>query len=197
MDGEERSLTLERRSGERAVLTLRRCTPEELPAILALQEEVARALPKPELFVVTTAEELRESLTRDWCLAAWDGERLAAFTLMVVNRVTPRSAGTYLDYDDARLQRCVTYDTTFVRREYRGLGLQRALGRLKDEAALAMGAEEALSTVSPENSHSLENALARGFEICGDRSLYSGVRRYILRKKLNGKGGRDGSRDVS
>jgi GNAT superfamily N-acetyltransferase len=184
MDAQRDRLTLFSRSGRRVEVELARCAPEQLSAILALQEEVAREMESAELFARTTEEELRESLALDWCLAVLLDGKPAAFTLMVVNRVTPRSIGTYLDYDEARLKKCVTYDTTFVRSDLRGLGLQRELGRLKDEAALALGAEEALSTISPQNSHSLKNALARGFEICAERELYGGVRRYIMRKKL-------------
>ena len=177
-------LTLTDKSGEVHRLEPVRCGCADADRILALQEEVLRGMPDASLFACTSKEEIGESLREDWCLAAMDGGEMAAFTLMVVNRVSPRNAGTYLGYEEARLLKCVTYDTTFVHPRYRGLGLQRELGRLKDEAACALGAEEALATVSPENGPSLHNLLLRGFEVSGDRMLYSGVRRYIMRKKL-------------
>ncbi len=180
----ELKLTLPDKSGRDHTFRLMRCGPADAARIMALQEEVLSGMEDRTLFARTSEEELAESLREDWCLAVLDGEEMAAFTLMVVNRVSPRSAGTYLGYDEAQLLKCVTYDTTFVHPRFRGLGLQRELGRLKDEAAFALGAAEALATVSPENGPSLQNILLRGFEICGDQLLYSGVRRYIMRKKL-------------
>jgi len=172
------------RSGEERPFTFRCCTEADLPDILALQEEVIAALPDPSLFVRTTAEEITESLTLDFCIGAFYGETLAGFSLMVIGRITPRNLGNLLGYDEARLCRTVTCDTTFVSPRCRGWGLQRQFFTLREAAARSMGATEALTTISPDNDASLANAHKSGFKAVAKRTMYSGVERLLLKKEL-------------
>ncbi len=74
-------------------LSLQRCDETHLTQILELQERVCCGLIQRELYVPTGEDELRESLAMDYCLGAFADDRLAMFTLMIVNRVTPRSLG--------------------------------------------------------------------------------------------------------
>ena len=170
--------------GAELALRIRRCGIADLDAILALQEAVRRALPADRLFVRETKAELEESLALDFCLGGYAAERLMVFTLMIVNRATPRNLGWALGYDVPRLLQSVTYDSTFVSPDCRGFGLQRALLPLKDAEARSLGACEALATVAPENTHSLNNLLFCGFEILGQRQMYGGLDRFIVRKRL-------------
>ncbi len=172
------------RTGEERILTIRRCEARHLDAILALQEEVFRTLPADALFVRETAGELEESLALDVCLGAFDGDELAAFSLMIANRLTHRSLGAILGYETARMKETVTYDSTFVSPSYRGFGLQRAMLPVKDDAARSLGALEALATVSPDNVHSMNNLLSDGFSILRRQRMYGGLDRYIVRKLL-------------
>jgi hypothetical protein len=166
-------------------LRLRLCRPGDLEDILALQERVYDAIEDKDTFVLTTREELVESLEQDTCIGAFDGELLVAFTLMVTNPDSARNLAKHLDYSADKSAKCVTYDTTFVHPDYTGYGLQRVFIRLKDLIALNMGAAEALATVSPDNPRSLNNLQAGGFEVAARKEMYSGVERLILRKKLS------------
>ena len=105
-------------------------------------------------------------------------------SLMIVNRVMPRSLGHALGYDEKRLRQTVTFDSTFVSPEHRGYGLQGLALPLKEREAAALGAQEALASVSPENTPSLNNLLAGGFTILTRQRLYGGVDRYIVGKTL-------------
>lgn len=164
---------------------IRLCSEKDLQQILELQELVYTGLEdRQHIFVQNTREEMAESLAEDVCLAAFCGDTVAAFALMVVNRVSDRNVGTYLEYSDEKLRKSVTYDTTFVHPAYRGYGMQKILNRIKDKAAVSMGAEEALSTISPDNEFSLRNSMASGFVIADKKMLYGGKERYILRKDL-------------
>ena len=166
-------------------LRLRLCYPDDLEDILALQERVYDTIENKDTFVLTTREELIESLEQDTCIGAFDGELLVAFTLMVTNPGSARNLAKYLDYSEEKSAKCVTYDTTFVHPDYTGYGLQRVFIRLKDLIALNMGAAEALATVSPDNPRSLKNLQAGGFEIVARKEMYGGVERLIMRKKLS------------
>ena len=175
------------KSGERSyVFCFRQAVPEDFDAVMELQDAAAQAVPaeKRHTFVLLTKEELEESLREDFCVAVYAGTRLAAFSLVVLNRVTDRNLGTYLGYDREKLLRTVTYDTTFVHPEFRGFGLQRFIIDVKSDEARRRGAEEALATVSPDNDQSLANTFAMGFEVAERKPMYAGLDRYIMRKKL-------------
>jgi hypothetical protein len=164
---------------------IRRCKAGDLEDILGLQTRVYTTISDKNTFVKTTEEELAESLVSDVCIGAYHLNTLIGFTLMVVNPLSPRNLGAYLEYSRQQCAKCVTYDTTFVDTAYKGYGLQRVFVRLKDKIAVDMGSFEALATVSPENGFSLNNLRASGFMIAGKKRMYGGYDRYILRKPLN------------
>lgn len=174
--------------GDELRFELRRCDETHLALITGLQDRVIDALPDRDIFARTTEEEILESLRLDFCLGAFAGDELAMASIMIINRVSPRNLGTYLGYDTARLLETVTYDTTFVAGKYRGYGLQRHAGRIKDARALALGAKEALVTVSPFNSVSLNNLIGCGFAKADRQTLYDGADRLIMRKELKEHG---------
>ena len=114
---------------------IRLCTREELEDILELQGRVYDLLPAKDMFVLTTAEEMAESLEQDVCIGAYYNGAMIGFTLMVVSPDSTRNLGHYLGYSPQWLNRCVTYDTTFIDPAYRGRGLQRMFICLKDKYA--------------------------------------------------------------
>lgn len=177
-------MALKNRQGDRRVFLLRRCDEKDFPAIVSVQDKVIAGLNKGHIFERTSDEQIEESLREDFCLGAFCEDGLAAAGIMVVNRVTPRNLGVHLGYDEARLRRCATCDSVFVLPQFRGYGLQSIFLRLWDEAALELGCAEELATVSPDNPVSLGNLRANGFEILDEKVMYTGVRRYIVGKRL-------------
>lgn len=177
-------LTLRTEAGRQEQFLLRQCAIDDLDAIMRAQESVYSSLEQNHIFALTTREEISESLNIDFCIGAFCGGELAAFTLMVTNRLTYRNLGNYLGYTQDRLLHCVTYDTTFVLPDYRGFGIQRLFCAIRDKVAIELGAQEALATVSPDNTVSLKNIKANGFKILAEKTMYTGVQRYIVGKKL-------------
>ena len=176
---------LRNRDGTERCFTLRRCVPEDLDAVLALQDAVVRAMPQRHLFVPETREELAESLEQDLCLcASAEGEGMVMFSLMISNRQTERNLGHALGRSGEQLRETVTYSSTFVLPGYRGYGLQRLAHGIEDEEALRLGAKEALATVAPDNAYSLNNLLSCGFRILARREMYGGLDRLIVGKAL-------------
>lgn len=168
------------RLGERELL-IRQIGAEDVGSVLALQQEVMDALPDKNLLVGTDEAQIRESIDLDFCAGIFDGERLAAFAMMVVNRDTPRNLGQKLGFP---AEKCVYFDIIFVHPDYRGMGLQSYALALRDSVARELGAELAFVTVSPENPHSLNNVMKHGFEVYERREMYGGVDRYILKKRV-------------
>lgn len=178
------TFVLKNSRGQPCSFVLHQCRAGDLSAIAALQDEVSAALKQAHIFEKTPAEQIEESLCEDFCLGVFCEDTLAAAAIMVVNRVTPRNLGVHLGYDEERLVRCASYDSVFVLPEFRGYGLQRLLFGAMEERAAGLGCDEALATVSPDNSVSLGNMMTNGFEIVTEKVMYSGVRRYIVRKEL-------------
>lgn len=178
---EERRELFSSKRGER-MLTVRKLRPGEAELAVQLQDLVHQRMPDPSLLALTDRWEIEESVDLDVCLGVFDGENLAAFGLMVVNRNSPqRNTGQKNAYP---WQECVSVDTIFVHPDYRGLGLQSYLLSAQDAIARQLGAKYALVTVAPNNEYSLRNVLNQGFEIIARKQLYGGLDRYVLKKNL-------------
>ena len=170
------------RKGELRRFFVRKCTKDDLPAIMALQEDVMLQLPREDIFVVTTEEEFRETLENDYCIAAFSGRRMVMFSNMILGRPTSRHLGFQLGYDEEQIARSVIYDTTFVAPDTRGFGLQRLAAWFTDREARSIGAAEAIATVSPMNPASCRNILANGFRVDSRREMYGGLDRLVMKK---------------
>ena len=181
---DEETLSFFKKNGSKIELTIKRCGTEHIEDIISLQNRVYGCIKDKNTFVSTTIEELTDSLLLDACFGAFFNDSLIAFTLMVVNRECSRNLGIYLDYEPEKRLQCVTYDTTFIDPQYNGYGLQRFFIALKDSCARDLGATQALATVSPDNTFSIQNLLSSGFEIAAEKPMYGGFRRCILRKAL-------------
>lgn len=179
-----KTITLSRKSGETATFEIRRCTEEDLDAILALQLSVFEQLCDQSVYALVGEEEIHESLLEDYCFGTYlDGE-LIAYTMMIANRISYRNYGTYVGYPEERQAKCVSMEITLVDERYRGYGLQKLFVRLREEIARELGATEALVTIAPGNDYSLANLVNSGYEIIDTRPLYEGAVRHILSKRL-------------
>lgn len=163
-------------------LQVRLVRPDEVDQVMALQYSVHDRMPDPSQLAITDPEEIAESIRLDVCIGIFDGDKMAAFTLMVVNRESAdRNNGQKNGLDPYE---CVSFDTTFVDPDYRGLGFQRWFLDQRTRIAEQLGAKYALVTVAPENKYSLNNILESGFEIIARKTLYGGLDRYVLKKDL-------------
>ena len=164
-------------------MQLRCCTPEQAPAVYALQNEVRAAMPDPEQFVPDTLENITAYVRKDLCIGAWQGSRLGGYLIV---RFCGRSAHNYaafMDVPRTEWEHWANADSAIVHADFRGNGLQR----LMLEAALPLFPKKIThigATVSPQNQYSLHNALASGFAIVSRREMYGGHDRYLLEKEL-------------
>ena len=164
-------------------VTLRRCTPDEAPAVYALQNEVHAAMPHPEWFVTDTLEHITGYITDSLCIGVWQGSRLGAYLTFHYCGQSPHNYAAFLGVPQAEWPHWANADSAVVRPDWRGNGLQRR----KLEAALPLLPESIThlgATVSPANPYSLSNALACGFTIRARREMYGGFDRYLLAKEL-------------
>ena len=165
------------------VVTLRRCTPDEAPAVYALQNEVHAAMPHPEQFVPDTLENITAYLRTGICIGAWQQRRLGAYLILRLCGQSSENYAAFLGVPQSQWQHWANADSAVVHPDWRGNGLQRRML----EAALPLLPESIThlgATVSPANPYSLSNALACGFTIRARREMYGGFDRYLLAKEL-------------
>lgn len=163
---------------------IRRCTVDDLENALKLQAEVIDFLDKKHLLAGESREEFMESLEVDACFCAEMEGDMIAFAVLVAPRISDRNFGSYLGYNEEKMLKTGSIDTSFVSPKHRGHGLQQKLIRKRMETAREFGAKEVLSTVDPENKYSLRNLEACGLRIIDERRLYGGLNRYIMRAEL-------------
>lgn len=169
--------------GEPKMVSFRRAVPEDIDAVMKLQDEIMEALPDKDLYAPFTREETAVQLEEDICFIAEVEGELAGFSVLVPNDAdNPRNYGKLFNYDREQLAGTASFDLTMVAPKFRGLGIQRDFNKLRTGVALSMGAKEGLTTISPDNPYSYRNFLVLNFDIVDERELYGGKRRYILRK---------------
>lgn len=69
-------------------VTLRRCTPDEAPAVYALQNEVHAAMPHPEWFVTDTLEHITGYIADSLCIGVWQRRMLEAALPLLPESIT-------------------------------------------------------------------------------------------------------------
>jgi len=164
-----------------AAYTVRSVTEADLEAVLRLQETVRLDLPDLAFLCTATRAELADSIQNDLCLGVFDGGRIVAFTILIVNRSCPGNLGQKLGFPP---EECVTFEIVFVHPDCRGLGMQRFFIEERERYARRLGAKRGFSTVAPKNYFSLNNILGAGFSIYDRREMYGGMDRYIMMKQF-------------
>lgn len=162
---------------------VRRCGPDDLDAVYGLQEYVRAQMPRPELFLPDTYEELRGMLQNDLCVGTWVGSELAAFFILRCCGDNEHNYANVLGVPRSDWAYWANADSAAVHPDYRGNALQRRMmlvaEQWRDPKIIGIGA-----TVSPENPYSLNNALGCGYTIAKRCEMYGGHDRYVLQKRL-------------
>lgn len=193
------SITQTRKDGTSRTFMIRACVPEDLEAILALQEDVRAGVEDQATFAVMSRAQVKEMLEYDrvYCAEVIPPESrqsetarhahpvMVGLTAMMTGRMSEYHQGVKLGYDEARIRTCVTMEVTFIDAAFRGYGIQQIFFGLREEVARELGAREALTTISPDNEYSLANAIRSGYTVVKEVELYGGLRRYILRKEFD------------
>lgn len=152
---------------------------DELSNVLELEKEVHDGMENKELLVDVTRNEFIESLHLDYVLGAYDDKKLVAIALIIDNRDTERNLGKKCGVP---YQEAYTFDIVFVKKEYRGMGLQKEFIDIAKKQARIDGAKSIWTTVSKNNKYSYDNMIKSGFkEFKKDVDMYGGHQRDILK----------------
>ena len=127
--------------GEPKTFHIRRAVPEDIDAVMALQQTIVDALPNKDVYATYTYEESLDALETDYCyMATADDGKVAGYSVLIANTtpVVEKNYGHYFDYDEEHLARTASLDLTMVPPEYRGYGLQRLFNKIRIGQAIEL-----------------------------------------------------------
>ena len=162
------------------------CGPDQLGALLDIQEEAFAALEDESLLRRNTPEMLESCLLPPHVtLGAWQGNVLAAFSILYFPEEQEDLSLSLAEVDRMELK-AANYKLCIVRPAFRGNGLQYRLGLALERYAKEAGVGLLCATVSPHNGHSMENIRKMGYTY--NRTLIKyGLERALYYKFLPGK----------
>jgi len=165
-----------------------KATMEDVDKIAIFEDNILKALPDAKLFQGHDAPALKEDIEAgDYVVVIREQKKKTLMALLIF--VRPRDCEHNLALD-AKLDKSAILKTAVipviaVHPDYRGIGIQRYLLKLAEKFAKDCGAKYLTATVSPQNPHSLQNFLDKGYEIRNEKIKYGGKNRYIMLKILN------------
>lgn len=166
---------------------LRLLTPEDMPAVLALRDEVLGDLAHPDLYVRESDEAgfVQAHIgghagSRGEAIGVFDGRHFVAYAMVgLPTAEAPDNLGRLLGLNTAGLAATAHIASCMVRAPYRGHGLQRVLLAARFSLAQARGRHIGACMVSLHNHASRRNLLREGMRIAWVGEM-EGLRRQIL-----------------
>jgi hypothetical protein len=153
---------------DKADFIIKKCGPDCLDRILAIQTEIFSELPDTDILRKNTVPMLRGCLSPPHVtLGAWYGGELAAFSVLYFPGDDGDGDGenlaAYLENVDTAGLNTVNNKLCIVRKPFRGNSLQYELGRRLEQYAVEAGCGLICATASPKNSYSIHNMQQMGY----------------------------------
>lgn len=159
-----------------------------LDKIDKLQNEIVEGLEDKEWFATTEKEQyesyLRDKETIILGVVNKNNDELIAMSVYVKFGYDEENYGYDLDISGEELLSVAQIESSMVRKEYRGNGLQVLLCSELEKVARNDHMKILSATVCPNNKYSLNSVTKLGYKAVKEKLKYGGYRRYILMKKL-------------
>lgn len=165
-------------------IVYKQLTKDDIPAMLAMQEEVINGLANKELLRRNTYETLEVCFNdKSLILGAFIREKFVGFGIMYAAGNDEENLAYLLDGDVDVLQ-FVNAKLIMVKEPFRGLGIQRELLVAMVKHAEKNGFSGICATVSPFNTYSMRNLELTGFSEIKRVKKYGGMERILYCKML-------------
>lgn len=156
-------------------------TEKDLPAMMALQAEMAAALPSPRWYFTSKEEEFAQEVRAGRVLGLRVNGELAAFAIACPARDNAKSYAAILGRDEPD---SLDFQDIIVSPRYRRRGMHSYFLALYERQARAAGMTALYATVDPENLPSLRSFEKAGWVRVDLRNAYDGRIRAYYRKGL-------------
>lgn len=154
--------------------------------IIELQEIIMQDLEDKQLYAPTEREEFIEYFQKGAKIIGYlnEEEELIAMAVYIKKGYDKGNYGYDLDLEGENLLKVGQVESTVVRSDYRGNGLQRILCEKIEDIAKNEKVKLLTSTASPYNKYSVNTFEKLGYKIKKEKMKYGGLRRYVLAKEL-------------
>lgn len=156
-------------------------TEKDLPAMMALQAEMAAALPSPRWYFTSKEEEFAGEVQAGRVLGLRVNGELAAFAIACPARDNETSYAAILGRNEPD---SLDFQDIIVSPRYRRRGMHSYFLALYEQQARAAGMTALYATVDPENLPSLRSFEKAGWTRVDLRNAYDGRIRAYYRKGL-------------
>lgn len=161
----------------------RRLEAKDVDSVMALQDTVYDELADKNLLRKNTREMFALCIDEpNISIGVYHNNMMIAVGIMVDARGTDEDLGIGLE--KYTVDKNANMKNIMVISQYRGNGLQGILMRRLEQLAVERGYTDLCASISPQNSFSLNNALALGYKVDHLATKYGGLERAIVVKKL-------------
>lgn len=182
----EELLKLKNKSGNIVNIKYKILDLSYIDKIMELQDKIMEDLEDKQLYAPTDKEEFVECIVKNGkiigCLD--ENEDLIAMGAYVKKGYSNGNYGYDLGIEGEMLLNVAQVESTVVRSDYRGNGLQKMLCEKIEEIAKNEKVKILASTASPYNKYSVNTFEKLGYKIKKDKLKYGGLRRYVLAKEI-------------
>lgn len=182
----EELLKLKNKSGSIVKVNYKILDLSYIDKIMELQEIIIGDLEDKQLYAPTDKEEFVDCIRKNGkvigCVDEYDN--LIAMGAYVKKGYSEGNYGYDLGIEGEMLLNVAQVESTVVRSDYRGNGLQKILCEKIEEIAKNEKVKVLTSTASPYNKYSVNTFEKLGYKIKKDKLKYGGLRRYVLAKEL-------------
>ena len=182
----EELLKLKKKSGNIVNAKYKILDLSYIDKIMELQDRIIEDLEDKQLYAPTEKEEFIDCIVNDGKIIGYldENNELIAMGAYVRKGYSKGNYGYDLGIEGEMLLNIAQVESTVVRSDYRGNGLQRILCEKIEDIAKKDRVKLLTSTASPYNNYSINTFKKLGYEIKKDKLKYGGLRRYVLAKEL-------------
>lgn len=180
----DRIIYLKKKNGEVVKGTFKKLDSTYIDKIMEFQEEILEGLEDKQLYAPTDREDFYKYYKRISSIIGCftEKEEFIAMAVYIKNDYDEENYGYDIGLKGEELLKVGQIESTLVREEYRGNGLQRIMCEILEKEGSKTGATIMMATASPDNLYSLNTFKALGYEVVKEKIKYGGYKRFILKK---------------
>lgn len=172
-------------NGNNKIGIIKKLSLDDLDKLIALQKEIILGLKDKQEYADTEREVFEDYLKgKATILGCFVESELIAMGVYVSLGIDEDNYGYDLGIEGEQLLKVCQIESTVVKKNYRGNGLQKIICNELENIGIRDGMNIISATVYPENKYSLNTFLNLGYQVKREKIKYGGYRRYILEKKL-------------
>lgn len=174
-----------------------RALPEDAEVLISIMKEVTAGLTNREWFIDDDADYIRAHIghvpvlkgdcgfTLKAVTKVDDKEVIAGFFMVDFPGTGERNLGHHIGLEEVGLAKVAHMDSVVILPQFRGHKLQfRLMGAAEQILRRETDYTIWMATVHPDNTYSLSNVEAHGYEVVAEAVKYGGYHRYVLKKEI-------------